>query len=168
MSPEITYDGDVDAAIGFFVTAVDECDNTYLGTDGPFWSKEEMEANVASEAQRPGAGEIYVHCIPIVPYFKAPGVAAGNAEKNRSGAEGEVVWQNECKLVSEEIGLVYKGDLPAYAHTRRGQMGVNHYDGQNIYVCIESHNEDGKHDIFESLLGVPVRITIERVPGGIG
>jgi hypothetical protein len=71
MSVEITYDADVNKAIGFFVTTVDECDNSYLGTEGPLWSKEKMEAYVQGESLVPGMGEIVVHCIMPRPVDKS-------------------------------------------------------------------------------------------------
>lgn len=60
---EIHYQGDVDKAICFLVTTTDECDNTYLGTEGPFWDKAEMEEYVKQESHHPGVDQIIIHCI---------------------------------------------------------------------------------------------------------
>lgn len=139
MSMEITYDGDVDKAIGFFVTTVDECDNAYLGTEGPLWSKEEMETCVEQESSVSGMGEIIVHFIMSLPVDECQ------------------VWANECQLVLREF------NNGAY---RTGDMGLCHDDGQEIQVRISSFDRSCQHEIFSKLKGVPVRVVISRVPGG--
>lgn len=70
----------------------------------------------------------------------------------------ELVWQNECRLVFSSTEIFGGGQV--------GQMGLCHPSGEEIQIDIYSHDKLGKHEIFEKLKDVPVRITIERVPGG--
>lgn len=69
----------------------------------------------------------------------------------------EQVWQNECRLVLGQE-LTHGGKL--------GQMGLCHPSGEEIQLDIISFDKTGKHEIFEKLKNIPVRVTIERVPGG--
>lgn len=68
----------------------------------------------------------------------------------------ELVWQNECRLV-------FSGKT---ARCEIGQMGLCHSSGEEIQIDVYSHDDSGQHEIFNKLKDVPVRITIERVPGG--
>jgi hypothetical protein len=71
----------------------------------------------------------------------------------------EKVWVNECNLVITDETGQYK----------TGEMGLS-YSGprktKEIQVRISSWDCSGEHPEFSKLEGVPVRITIERVPGG--
>jgi hypothetical protein len=76
----------------------------------------------------------------------------------REQVEAEFVWQNECRLV---LGGCEDGKY------KTGEMGVCHPDGSEVQVTISSWDERARHVHFHQLEGVPVRITIERVPGGM-
>jgi hypothetical protein len=68
------------------------------------------------------------------------------------------VWANECRLViSDESNGLYK----------TGEMGICYpKDDREVQVRISSWDRSAKHPEFSQLEGVPVRVTIERVPGG--
>ena len=76
-------------------------------------------------------------------------------QKTKEVPEPEVVWENECQLVFSarpgeewgEMGLCYPNENPV----REVQVRVR---------------ETGGKTVLDQLRGVPVRITIERVPGG--
>ena len=66
-----------------------------------------------------------------------------------------VVWQNECKLVFSTME-----DL----EERHAEMGLCYPDeAREVQVCIK---ENGDQKLMSRLRGMPVRITIEVVPGG--
>jgi len=90
----------------------------------------------------------------IKPRVSYPGVYV---EELPLPPQSEVVWENECQLVfhdshgpSAEMGLCYQCDDP--------EIG-----DREVQVHI---TETGKPVLFPKIKGVPVRITISRVPGG--
>jgi|GEM_PF-6136584 len=69
-----------------------------------------------------------------------------------------LVWENECRLVinSERNGR-YK----------TGEMGLCYpKEGTEIQICVSSWDDSAKHKVFSKLENVPVRVSLERVPGG--
>ncbi|MHC4507733.1 MAG: hypothetical protein ACYTAO_02080 [Planctomycetota bacterium] len=79
-------------------------------------------------------------------------------EEKEQEPQAELVWANECRLViNDESNGLYK----------TGEMGLcDPKDLSEVQVRISSWDRSAKHEVFSKLEGVPVRITIERVPGG--
>lgn len=72
---------------------------------------------------------------------------------------GEVVWENECQLAMDR----QEADNGLY---KVGEMGLCYQHPEvEVQVRISSWDRSAKHEIFSKLEGVPVRVTIKRVPG---
>lgn len=70
----------------------------------------------------------------------------------------EKVWSNESKLVLGGCGNgLYK----------TGEMSTYGSDDAEFQLAVSSFDRSAQHQIFRKLVDVPVRITIERVPGGV-
>jgi hypothetical protein len=79
----------------------------------------------------------------------------GGVLSKMNEANNKLVWRNECRLVfweEDEDHLI-------------GEMGLC-YDDSEVQVRISSYDITGKHEVLSKLEGVPVRITIEVIPGG--
>jgi len=88
------------------------------------------------------------------------GVNAELIRAARRRVEGELVWENESQLVIRESAA----DNGCY---KVGETGV--CDPRNlseVQISISSYDRSAQHEVFSKLEGVPVRITIVRVPGG--
>lgn len=105
-----------------------------------------------------GGGALYV-----VEGAESVDAAINGFESWLSGCISELlgstlVWENECGLVVNEM------DKGRY---KTGEMGLYEpKEDREIQVCISSWDRSGDHPVFGKLEGVPVRISIERVPGG--